>query len=133
MPPAKKRPRTYDLSRTRTAVLAQFAHVQAAVRALTPEQLSGPSGLGEWTVRDLAAHVTTVLERISRELELPEPPGAAPQLTLLEWPLSTAGRAEDIAGDARALAAARPGLAALYEETAERFARLVAGVPGSGS
>ncbi|WP_329039379.1 maleylpyruvate isomerase family mycothiol-dependent enzyme [Streptomyces sp. NBC_00178] len=130
MPPAKKRPRAYDLSRTRTAVLAQFAHVQAAVRAFTPGQLSGPSGLGEWTVRDLAAHVTTVLERVSRELELPAPPGVTPQLTLLEWPLSTAPRAEDIADDARALAAGRPGLGSLYEETAERFARLTAGAPG---
>ncbi|MFE4692956.1 sterol carrier family protein [Streptomyces sp. NPDC056749] len=130
MPPAKKRQRAYDLSRTRTAVLAQFAHVQAAVRDLTPEQLSGPSGLGEWTVRDLAAHVATVLEWVSRELELPEPPGAKPQLNLLEWPFSTAGRAEGIADDARTLAAARPGLGALYEETAERFARLAAGAPG---
>ncbi|MFD9236392.1 maleylpyruvate isomerase family mycothiol-dependent enzyme [[Kitasatospora] papulosa] len=130
MPPAKKRPRAYDLSRTRTAVLAQFAHVRAAVRALTPGQLSGPSGLGEWTVRDLAAHVTTVLERISGELERPEPSGGTPQLTLLEWPASTAGQAEGIADDARSLAAARPRLDALYEETAERFARLVDDVPG---
>lgn len=45
MPPAKKRPRAYDVTRTRTAVLAQFAHVRDAVRALTPEQLALP-GLG---------------------------------------------------------------------------------------
>ncbi|MFF5723514.1 sterol carrier family protein [[Kitasatospora] papulosa] len=129
MPPAKKRPRAYDLSRTRTAVLAQFAHVRTAVRALTPGQLAGPSGLGEWTVQDLAAHVTTVLERTSRELELPEPSGGTPQLTLLEWP-ATAGRTDAIADDARAPAAERPRLDALYDEAAERFARLVDGVPG---
>ncbi|MFD6279992.1 sterol carrier family protein [Streptomyces sp. NPDC060209] len=129
MPPAKKRPRAYDVFRTRTAVLAQFAHVQAAVRTLTPEQLALP-GPGEWTVRELVAHMTAALERVSRGLERPEPPGAKPQLTLLEWPFSTAGRAEGIADDARTLAAARPDLGALYEETAERFAGLVAGSPG---
>ncbi len=125
MPPAKKRPRAYDLSRTRSAVLAQFHRVREAVAALTEDQLAGASGLGEWTVRDLAAHVTTALERVSRELELPEPPGARPQLTLVEWPFSTAARAEGIADDARTLAEARPGLDALYEETAARFAELV--------
>ncbi|MER5631190.1 maleylpyruvate isomerase family mycothiol-dependent enzyme [Streptomyces nitrosporeus] len=130
MPPARKRPRAYDLSRTRTAVLAQFDRVREAVTSLTQERLAGPSGLGEWTVRDLAAHLTAALERVSRELELPEPPGAKPQITLLEWPFSTVDRAEAIADDARALAGARPGLGALYEETAERFARLTAGTGG---
>jgi len=125
MPPAKKRPRAYDPSRTRTAVLAQFDRVREAVSALTEEQLAGPSGLAEWTVRDLAAHVAMALERVSRELESPAPPGAKPQLTLLEWPFSTAVRAADIADDARAAATARPGLEALYEETATRFTELV--------
>ncbi|MBM7438081.1 maleylpyruvate isomerase family mycothiol-dependent enzyme [Streptomyces sp. HB132] len=124
MPPAKKRPRAYDFPRTRTAVLAQFAHVQAAVRALTPGQLALP-GLGEWTVRELAAHMTAVPERASQELELPEPPGPKPQLTLLEWPFSTAAGAKGIADDAKALAAARPDLDVLYAETAARFDELV--------
>ncbi|MCZ0980513.1 maleylpyruvate isomerase N-terminal domain-containing protein [Streptomyces diastatochromogenes] len=61
MPPAKKRPRSYDSAKTRAAVLAQFGHVREAVTALTPEQLAGPTRLGEWTVRDLAAHLTMVL------------------------------------------------------------------------
>uniref|UniRef100_A0AAU3GVT5 Maleylpyruvate isomerase family mycothiol-dependent enzyme n=1 Tax=Streptomyces sp. NBC_01401 TaxID=2903854 RepID=A0AAU3GVT5_9ACTN len=125
MPPAKKRPRAYDLSRTRTAVLAQFDRVREAVAALTEEQLAGPSGLGEWTVRDLAAHLTTALERVSRQLELPAPAGVKPQLTLVEWPFSTVGSADDIAGLAGELATARPDLDALYEETAARFAELV--------
>jgi uncharacterized protein (TIGR03083 family) len=125
MPPAKKRPRAYDVSRTRTAVLAQFAHVQGAVRTLTPEQLALP-GPGEWTVRELVAHVTTALERVSRSMELPEPAGGpAPQLTLLEWPFSTAPDAAGISDHTRALAGARPDLDALYEETAARFAELV--------
>ncbi|MEU1487234.1 sterol carrier family protein [Streptomyces sp. NPDC005752] len=124
MPPARKRPRAYDVSRTRTAVLAQFAHVQAVVRTLTPEQLALP-GPGERTARDLAAHLATELERVSRELELPEPPGPKPQLTLLEWPFSATAGAKGVADDARALAAARPDLGALYAETAARFTALV--------
>jgi len=125
MPPAKKRPRAYDLNRTRTAVLAQFDRVRQAVAALTEDQLAGPSGLGEWSVRELAVHLTMALGRVSHELESPEPPGTKPQLTLLEWPSSTAGMAEDIAGDTREQAEAHPGLGALYEETADRFGRLV--------
>jgi uncharacterized protein (TIGR03083 family) len=124
MPPAKKRPRAYDVSRTRTAVLAQFAHVQAAVRTLTPGQLALP-GPGEWTVRDLVANLAAALEQVSRGLELPEPAGAKPQLTLLEWPFSAAVRCEGIADDVGPPAAAHPDLDALYSETAARFTALV--------
>ncbi|MFE9727520.1 sterol carrier family protein [Streptomyces sp. NPDC005794] len=126
MPPAKKRPRAYDLSRTRIAVLAQFDRVRETVAALTADQLAGPSGLGEWTVRELVAHMTTALERVSRAMELPAPPGGPkPETALLEWPFSTAGNAAGIADHARDLAAARTDLDALYEETAARFAELV--------
>ncbi|MFF5898389.1 sterol carrier family protein [Streptomyces argenteolus] len=124
MPPAKKRSRAYDLARTRTAVLAQFAHVRDAVRALTPEQLALP-GLGEWTVRELAAHLTMALERVSRSMELPAPRGPKPEIALLAWPFSTAGNAAGISDFTRTLAADRPDLDALYEETAARFAELV--------
>jgi uncharacterized protein (TIGR03083 family) len=125
MPPAKKRPRAYDITRTRTAVLAQFAHVREAVRTLTPEQLALPTRLGEWTVRDLAAHITMALGHVSSKLELPEPAGPKPEVALLEWPFSTAGRAGRIADDTRALAADRPDLDELYGETARRFAELL--------
>lgn len=126
MPPAKKRPRAYDFSRTRTAVLAQFAQVREVVRTLTPEQLAGPAGPGGWTVRDLAEHLTTVIERVSSALELPEPAGGPkPQLTLLEWPFSTAEGAGRTTDGTRAPAGEWPGLDALYEETAARFAALV--------
>lgn len=85
MPPAKKRPRAYDHLRTRTAVLAQFAHVRDAVAVLTPEQLARPTRLGHWTVRELVVHIAMGLSSVSRSVDLPEPPGPGPQVALLEW------------------------------------------------
>ncbi|MEV6165528.1 sterol carrier family protein [Streptomyces sp. NPDC052052] len=129
MPPSRKRARRYDPARTRTAVLAQFAHVRAAVRGLTPEQLAGPTRLGDWTVRELAAHLTMGLSHLVRMLEQPEPALAAPEVALLDWPFSTADRAAPIADGTKALAADRPDLDALYGEVAERFEELVPGAP----
>ncbi|MGW0666301.1 sterol carrier family protein [Streptomyces sp. NPDC002746] len=126
MPPSQKRARRYDPARTRTAVLAQFAHVRAAVAALTAQQLEGPSGLGSWTVRELAVHLTMALSHVSRNLELPEPALAKPEVTLLEWPFSTAERAGRIAYDTAESAADHPDLDALYGEVADRFEALVA-------
>lgn len=76
MPPARKRPRAYDPAKTRKAVLAQFGHVREAMGVLTQEQLALPTRLGEWTVRDLAAHLTMAVESVNRALDLPEPPKA---------------------------------------------------------
>ncbi|MFE5094533.1 sterol carrier family protein [Streptomyces sp. NPDC056638] len=129
MPPSQKRARRYDPVRTRTAVLSQFAHVREAVRSLTPEQLALPTRLGDWTVRELAAHLTMALSHVTRNLELPEPASPKPDLTLLEWPFSTADRAGRIADDTEALAADRPDLDALYGEVAGRFEELVSDVP----
>lgn len=126
MPPSQKRARRYDPVRTRTALLAQFAHVRQAVGALTPDQFAGPSGLGDWTVRELAVHLTMALSQVSRNLELPEPALAKPEVTLLEWPLSTAGRAARIAEDTAVLAAEHPDVDALYGEVGDRFEALVA-------
>ncbi|MET9660387.1 sterol carrier family protein [Streptomyces sp. NPDC006510] len=127
MPPSQKRARRYDPVRTRSAVLAQFAHVREAVRTLTPQQLALPTRLGDWTVRELAVHLTMALSGVTRNLELPEPASAKPDLTLVEWPFATAHRAARIAEDTRALAADRPDLDALYGEVAQRFEELVTG------
>lgn len=124
MPPAKKRTRRYDPARTRAAVLAQFAHVREAVAALTPEQLDRPTRLGEWTVRDLAAHLTMVLASTARKLGEPEP--AHRELTLLDWPLATATEAASIDEDTRAIDTA--DLPALFAETAARYEAALAGV-----
>ncbi|MGW2565384.1 sterol carrier family protein [Streptomyces sp. NPDC001537] len=129
MPPARKRARTYDLVKIRKAVLAQFGNVREAVRTLTSEQLALPTRLGEWTVRDLAAHVTMAVETVSRNLERDEP--AKAELTLLDWPFATAARAADIADGTRGLAEANPDLDALYARTAERFTDALADAPGT--
>ncbi|MFK4209959.1 maleylpyruvate isomerase family mycothiol-dependent enzyme [Streptomyces sp. NPDC030920] len=129
MPPSQKRARRYDPVRTRSAVLAQFAHVREAVRTLTPGQLALPTRLGDWTVRELAAHLTMALSGVTRNLDMPAPASAKPELTLVEWPASTADRAARIADDTRALAAGHPDLDALYGEVAGRFEEMV---PGAG-
>ncbi|MYS50035.1 hypothetical protein GTW46_08145, partial [Streptomyces sp. SID6013] len=99
MPPARKRPRAYDPARTRAAVLAQFGSVRAAVRTLTPEQLALPTRLGDWTVRELVAHVGTALAAVDRLLGEAEP--RRQDGRLLDWPFAIAADADAIAATAR--------------------------------
>ncbi|MFD9331018.1 sterol carrier family protein [Streptomyces sp. NPDC060065] len=129
MPPAKKRrTRTYDSVKIRAAVLAQFGNVREAVRGLGDEELALPANLGDWTVRELAAHVTMAVETVSRNVDRPEPGKA--ELALLDWPFATAARAGDIADGTRELAAANPDLDALYARTEERFTHRLVEAPG---
>ncbi|MBA5224193.1 MULTISPECIES: maleylpyruvate isomerase family mycothiol-dependent enzyme [Streptomyces] len=129
MPPAKKRPRAYDPVRTRTAVLAQFGHVRTAVRTLTPAQLSAPTRLGTWTVRDLAAHLTMAVESVTLALERPAP--ARAELGPLDYACATARHAEAIAEGSHTLAEANPDLDALYARVTERLERALEGtLPG---
>ncbi|MFE5938270.1 sterol carrier family protein [Streptomyces sp. NPDC056470] len=125
MPPAKKRTRSYDTARIRAAVLAQFGNVREAVEGLTAEQLDGPTRLGEWTVRELAAHLTLAVGAVARGLGEPEP--ARQEVALLDWPSATATAAERIDEDTRAIDTA--DLAGLYERTAARYKESIAGVP----
>ncbi|MFD4524085.1 sterol carrier family protein [Streptomyces sp. NPDC058470] len=120
MPPAKKRrARTYDSARIRAAVLAQFGYVREGVRGLGDEELARPTDLGEWTVRDLAAHVTMAVETVSRNIDRPEP--GKRELGLLDWPFAAAARSGDIAEGTRELAGSNPDLDALYARTEERI------------
>lgn len=108
MPTARKRPRTYDPVRTRTAVLGQLAHVREAVRGLTPEQLALPTRLGGWTVRELVAHIGMALTAIERSLALPEP--EKQDAVLVEWPFATSANASAIDEFTRRLAEQHPDL-----------------------
>ncbi|MET7702373.1 sterol carrier family protein [Streptomyces sp. NPDC005485] len=127
MPPAKKRARTYDPAKIRTAVLAQFAHVRAGVSALDEEQLALATDLGDWTVRELAAHLTMAVATVSRNLDREEP--AKAELGLLDWASGTAARAAAIDDGTRALAEANPDLDALYAQVEERITEDLAAAP----
>lgn len=129
MPPARKRPRAYDPARTRTAVLAQFGNVRAAVRTLTPEQLALPTRLGDWTVRELVAHVGMALTAVDRLLGEPEP--ARQDGRLLDWPFAIAADADAIAATARRLAAEHPDLDAHLAEVERRFTDRLDAHPGT--
>ncbi|MDQ0787890.1 maleylpyruvate isomerase family mycothiol-dependent enzyme [Streptomyces sp. B3I8] len=127
MPPAKKRARTYDPGRTRTAVLAQFRHVHAAVRTLTPAQLSGPTRLGTWTVRDLAAHLTMAVESVNLAVDRPAP--ARAERGPLDYASATARHADAIAEGTHTLAEANPDLDALYARVEERLVQVLTDTP----
>ncbi|MFF4899532.1 sterol carrier family protein [Streptomyces sp. NPDC001068] len=129
MPPARKRTRTYDPARTRTAVLAQFAHVRDAVRTLTPEQLALPTRLGGWTVRDLVAHVGMAVTAVRRALDEPEP--AKADAVLLDWPFRTAANSSAISDFTRRLADGHPDLDAYLTEADDGLRALLAAHPGT--
>ncbi|MEV3853002.1 sterol carrier family protein [Streptomyces sp. NPDC050095] len=127
--PPKKRLRSYDHEKLRIAVLAQFAAVRGAVEALTPEQLAAPTRLGDWTVRDLAAHFTMAVGMLPRGLAEPAPPRA--DLALLDYPYLTAPAAPAVAVGVKELADSAP-LSELYAKVTEGLDRyLPAGLDGA--
>ncbi|MHC8423791.1 maleylpyruvate isomerase family mycothiol-dependent enzyme [Streptomyces sp. NB004] len=128
MPPARRCPRAYDPARTRAAVLAQFQNVRAAVRTLPPGQLALPTRLGDWTVRELVAHVGMALTAVDRLLDEPEP--ARQDGRLLDWPSAIAADADAIAGTARRLAADHPDLDAHLADVERRFTERLDTHPG---
>ncbi|MEV8534885.1 sterol carrier family protein [Streptomyces sp. NPDC051211] len=126
MDQGKKKPRTYDSARIRTAVAAQLASVRAAVGQLTPEQLALPTHLGDWTVRDLAAHIAWIVRSIPEAAARPAP--AKAELTVRDWPFATSRLAATVAELAKETAAGEE-LGPLYEESAARFEELLAVIP----
>ncbi|MFE2326207.1 sterol carrier family protein [Streptomyces sp. NPDC059385] len=128
MPPARKKQRTYDPAKIRAAVTAQFGHVAAAVGELGPERLALPSGLGEWSVAELCAHVAWIADSLAAGLS--RPPAAVPELTVSEWPFATASLAGKISEAARETLTGAP-LPELYERAAARLAEQLAANPGS--
>ncbi|MET9884721.1 sterol carrier family protein [Streptomyces sp. NPDC006430] len=127
MPPAKKRPRTYDPAKIRAAVTAQFGHIADAVRELGPEQLGRDSGLGAWSVADLAAHIAWIADSLASGLA--RPPAAVAELAAVEWPSATASLAGKIAEAAKETLDGAP-LAELYEVAGARLAEALAANPG---
>ncbi|MEV5878762.1 sterol carrier family protein [Streptomyces sp. NPDC052101] len=128
MPPVRKRARSYDPARTRAAVLAQLGHVREAVRGLGVEQLALPTRLGEWTVRDLVAHIGMAVTAVHRALDRPAPPQQ--DVTVVEWPFATAASASAIAEFTRGLSADHPDLDAYLAGTDASLRALLAEYPG---
>ncbi|MFI6289454.1 sterol carrier family protein [Streptomyces sp. NPDC051018] len=124
MPPVRKRPRSYDPVRTRAAVLTQFGSVRTAVEALGPAELALPTRIGQWTVRELAAHMALAADGVVRAIERPEP--AKAEVGLLGWPAAYGGPSDEDTGEP---AAAGP-LDELYPRVADRLARALADTPG---
>ncbi|MGV9759550.1 sterol carrier family protein [Streptomyces tricolor] len=129
MPPAKKRARSYDPAKTRAAVLAQLAHVREAARGLDPGQLALPTRLGDWTVRDLIAHIGMAATAVHRALELPAPPRQT--VTVAEWPSATGPGAADIDDRTRGVTADHPDLDAYLTDADHRLRVLLDAHPGS--
>ncbi|MGY0068341.1 sterol carrier family protein [Streptomyces sp. QTS137] len=127
MPPAKKRTRSYDPARTRAAVLAQLVNVRQAVHALDEQQLALPTRLGDWTVRDLIAHLSLTVASVGRALERDEP--AKPELALPDYPAATAAHAGAVDAASREPAGAAVDLVALLARTEEDLARHLAAAP----
>jgi uncharacterized protein (TIGR03083 family) len=129
MPPARKRTRTYDPAKTLAAVLAQFGHVREAVATLTAEQSALPTRLGDWTVRELVAHIGMALSAFGRFLGRPEP--ATQDSTLLDWPFATSANSGAIADTTRALAERNPDLDSYLAGIEKEFSQIVAAHPGT--
>ncbi|MFE4206751.1 sterol carrier family protein [Streptomyces goshikiensis] len=111
--------RRYDAAKIRAAVTAQFGHVADAVAELTPGQLARPSGLGDWTVGDLAAHIAWIADSLGAGLE--RPPAAVAELSVTEWPSATASLAGRIAEAAKETLDGGP-LPELFARAGERLA-----------
>ncbi len=119
--------RRYDAAKIKAAVTAQFGHVADAVAELTPEQLARPSGLGDWTVADLAAHIAWIADSLAAGLA--RPPAVVAEISAVEWPFATASLAGKISEAARETLTGAP-LPELFERAATRMAEALAANPG---
>ena len=130
MPPAKKRPRSYDPAKIRTAVLAQFGHVRAgrphphprAARAAHPARGLDRAGAGR-------AHRHGRRRASAGTSSVPSP--AKAELALLDWPFATAPVAgAHRRGHPRPGRGQHPDLDACYARTEQRLAERLAAAPG---
>ena len=129
MPPARKRPRSYDPARTRAAVLGQFGAVRDAVRRLEGEQLARPTRLDGWTVRELVVHVGMAVTAVHRAVAQPAP--ATADAVLLDWPFATAANSAAIDAFTRDLTAQHPDLDAHLADVDASLRDLLAEQPGT--
>ncbi|PJE96932.1 hypothetical protein CUT44_15360 [Streptomyces carminius] len=101
MPPAKRKPRTYEPALVRAGLIGQVESVRTAVHRLTPEQLALPSGLPGWDVHHLVVHIAGQIEAVPRLLAEPPPRVPGPQTDLNTWAMSTAAVADRLDAETR--------------------------------
>ncbi|GAA2150129.1 maleylpyruvate isomerase family mycothiol-dependent enzyme [Kitasatospora kazusensis] len=109
MPPATRRPRTYDPARSRAALAAQTEALRAAVHRLCagPDAealLARPTRLGGWSVRELVAHLALQIGWLPRHLA--EPLAGRTALSLSQWATGVSELAPLLADATREHAAA---------------------------
>ncbi|MGW7753295.1 sterol carrier family protein [Streptomyces violaceusniger] len=126
MPP-RTRARTYDLAKTRTAVIAQLRLARKAAEGLDDAGLDAPTRLGGWTVRELVAHLAMAVTSVVRLLAQPAPP--AREVTVNGWAAALAAHSGPIDEETRALAAGED-LGELLERAEARFAEAASVAPG---
>ena len=133
VPKPARRVRSYDPAKVRTALAAQTGALRAAVHRLCegPDAealLARPTRLGEWTVRELVAHLAQQVGWVPRHLDEP-PQGRAP-LSLLQWVAGVGSVAPVLDAAAREQAAGEFGagpaqVAALFEAEADALLALL--------
>ncbi|MGP3923874.1 sterol carrier family protein [Streptomyces sp. 8N616] len=128
MPPAQRKPRarTYDPAKVRAAVTAQLQYVREAVAGLSAEQWALPTRLGDWSVRDLVAHIAMCVGAVSHYAEQPAP--SVREVALVDWPAATAAHAGTVDENTRALAA-QGEPQELLTRAADRLAVTLASTP----
>jgi uncharacterized protein (TIGR03083 family) len=119
------RSRTYDFDLTRAAVTAQFQHVREAAERLDAERLASSTRLGDWTVRELLAHICLGMRALNRGLG---PALEGPRHTLADWAAGAADRAAAIDEGTRALAASAAPTE-LLERAGAQFTEMISGAP----
>ena len=129
MPTVRKRARTYDPVKIRKAVQAQLGNVREGVRVLSAEQWALPTRLGEWSVRELVAHVGMAVTAVHRALDRPAP--ARQDATVLDWPFATAANSAAIADFTRGIAERHPDLDAHLTDVDRTLTELLDTHPGT--
>lgn len=141
MPPAarKPRPRSYDPARTRDALTAQAELLRTAVHSLCtgPDagaRLAGPTRLGDWTVRELVAHLGLVLDAVPRTTGAEA--GTGELLTPTGWVAATRTAAPTIdavareqTGAGRQFGGAPAEVAAAFDAAVDRMRSTLADAP----
>ncbi|MCM2427641.1 maleylpyruvate isomerase family mycothiol-dependent enzyme [Streptomyces sp. RKAG337] len=121
MTSAGRRARSYDPARTRAALVAQVGAVRVAVRSLTDEQLTRPSGLPGWDVRLLVAHIVRQIDAVGVLLGEPAPDPVPPVTGLSVWAVSTAAIADKLDASTRETAAGITDVREALDAAAERI------------